>query len=127
MNRSSKTKDLDSKAVHSSAIPGAIPSDFLDYVLPKHARLTRVVQTLIGNVLNDEGIEFLSINGRTKDKKATLEKINRKSYLDPGRQLTDLTGIRVITYLDHQVRAISEIIRETFEVARKILWTEVRY
>ena len=77
--------------------------------------MTRVVQTLIGNVLNDEGIEFLSINGRTKDKKATLEKINRKSYSDPERQLTDLTGIRVITYLDHQVRAISDI-RETFEV-----------
>lgn len=96
--------------------PARILSDFLEDVLPKHARLTRVVQTLLENILNDEGIDFLSISGRTKSHEAALEKINRKSYDDPVGQITDLTGIRVVTFLDNQVRQISKVISEAFDI-----------
>ncbi|MGE5268937.1 MAG: GTP pyrophosphokinase [Thiohalocapsa sp.] len=91
-------------------------TDFLDQALPKHARLTRVVQTLIANILNDEGVDFLSVTGRTKTRESASEKITRKSYANPSEQLTDLTGIRIVTYLDHQVGQISNIISDTFIV-----------
>jgi ppGpp synthetase/RelA/SpoT-type nucleotidyltranferase len=56
------------------------------------------------------------ISGRTKDLPSAEEKIRRKKYTQPSRQLTDLSGIRVITFLETQVNAISNLIRTTFEV-----------
>jgi putative GTP pyrophosphokinase len=44
------------------------------------------------------------------------EKINRKSYANPDAQLTDLSGVRIITFFDNQVQEISRIISEMFEV-----------
>jgi putative GTP pyrophosphokinase len=89
---------------------------FLADAISKHERLTGIVRTLIENILSEEGVEFLSIAGRTKTLSSALEKIDRKFYDDPSRQLTDLTGIRIITFLDNQVTKISKIILDTFEI-----------
>jgi ppGpp synthetase/RelA/SpoT-type nucleotidyltranferase len=89
---------------------------WLEDILARHARLTPAVSGLLENILTRNSIEYLSIAGRTKDAISAEEKIRRKKYTHPRNQLTDLSGIRVITFLETQVNAISELIRKTFDV-----------
>lgn len=92
---------------------------WLDGALNKHQRLTTAVSSLLENILNQSSIEYLSVTGRTKTAGSVEEKIRRKKYTNPESQLTDLSGIRVITFLETQVKKISEMIRSTFDVDDK--------
>lgn len=89
---------------------------WLEEVMPQHARLTATVAALIENLIKRCGIEYLSVTSRTKELDSAHEKILRKEYDDPPRQITDLTGIRVITYLETQVAEIEKLIRASFSV-----------
>jgi ppGpp synthetase/RelA/SpoT-type nucleotidyltranferase len=85
-------------------------------ILPKHERLAVAVRPLLENMLKKKNIEYLSVGSRVKNLDGALEKIGRKQYSDPSEQLTDLSGIRVITYLEQQVEAISKVVRDLFDV-----------
>jgi ppGpp synthetase/RelA/SpoT-type nucleotidyltranferase len=93
--------------------------EWLREVLPLHGRLTEVVTTLLQNVLSERSIDFLSVTSRTKDFSSALDKIERKKYRFPGRQMTDLSGIRVVTYLESQVEHVSDAIHSLFEIDEK--------
>ena len=88
-------------------------------VLPRHERLTRAVVSLLENMLIEKKIEYLSVTGRTKTLESALEKINRKKYGDAEDRLTDLSGVRVITYLESQVTEATDTIRLLFDVDEK--------
>lgn len=92
---------------------------WLEDALSQHGRLTPAVVGLLKSVLSRSSIEYLDITGRTKDSASSEEKIRRKKYTQPETQLTDLSGIRVITFLETQVKAISSLIRATFDVDEK--------
>lgn len=101
------------------AKPSQGPSDhrrWLTETLPQHEHLAARVRSLIENVLQTNEIEYLSVSHRVKKFDDALEKIDRKKYRDPSQQLTDLFGIRVITYLEEHVRQISAVIKELFDV-----------
>lgn len=91
-------------------------SAWLDEILPKHARLTDVVLALVKSLLREHQDKILEIVGRTKDRANTIEKIARKGYATPGRQLSDLTGIRVIVFFESQIEPICTLLREIFDV-----------
>ena len=86
--------------------------------LPQHERLAASVRSLLENMLRRKSIEYLSVSSRVKTFDGAIEKIGRKTYRDPAQQLTDLSGIRVITYLEEQVSQISATIKELFEIDR---------
>lgn len=92
------------------------PALWLAEVLPNHERLTRSVKSLIENMLLERGIEILSVTGRTKTSETATEKIARKKYRNPRRQLTDLSGIRVVTFLESQVDEVAKVVRELFTI-----------
>jgi ppGpp synthetase/RelA/SpoT-type nucleotidyltranferase len=78
-----------------------IPGDaeiWLKGALPKHERLKAAAILLLENLLKETSIEYLSVTGRVKDFDSASEKIGRKNYEQPEMQLTDLTGIRVVTF-----------------------------
>jgi GTP pyrophosphokinase len=85
-------------------------------ILPKHERLAPVVQSLLENMLQRDQIEYLSASNRVKKLDSALEKIKRKQYAAPQQQMTDLSGIRVITFLEGEVDRISKVIRDLFDV-----------
>lgn len=89
---------------------------WLDGSLIRHNRLTEVVVTLMQSLLASQKIDCLAVTGRTKDRRSALEKIVRKGYKDPSSQLTDLSGIRIIVFLESDVERVSEIIRDSFNV-----------
>lgn len=89
---------------------------WVDETLPKQTRLTDAVISIIENLLKTDEIEYLTVSGRTKTKESVLEKINRKSYKDPAKQLTDLSGIRVVAYFESDINKISSLINNAFNV-----------
>jgi putative GTP pyrophosphokinase len=102
-----------------TSTPNKPPSDhrkWLQDSLPQHERLATGVRSLLENMLRKKSVEYLGVSSRVKTLEGALEKIARKDYRDPRRQLTDLSGIRVITYLEEQVSQISAIIKDLFEV-----------
>ena len=91
-------------------------TQWLDEVLPRQERLTKISKNLVGKLLEGKNIDFLNVTGRTKTKNTALEKIDRKKYSKPELSLTDLSGVRIIVYFENQISQVSELIRESFEV-----------
>jgi len=89
---------------------------FFETDLPKYDLLTSMVSSIMEKVIVQSGVEYLSVTGRTKDKISIIEKIERKHYSNFTMQMTDISGIRIITFLDSQVQKISELIRQTFSI-----------
>lgn len=89
---------------------------WVNETLPKHARLTDSVISIIENLLKTNEIDYLTVSGRTKTKESILEKIERKAYKDPAKQLTDLTGIRVVAYFESDIATISDLINNAFNI-----------
>ncbi|MGB3044111.1 MAG: hypothetical protein WBB98_13085 [Xanthobacteraceae bacterium] len=90
--------------------------DWLTTVIPLHARLSVALGTLVENIIKTNEIEYLSISARTKTIDGALEKIRRKDYDDPQSQLTDLSGVRIVTYLEEHATQISNLIKGLFEI-----------
>jgi putative GTP pyrophosphokinase len=90
--------------------------EWLDEALAKHTRLVGVMPALLQNLLTDSNIDFLSVTGRAKDKKSTEDKIKRKGYKNPREQITDLSGFRVIVYLETDLKKVSELVRNSFDI-----------
>jgi len=73
---------------------------------------------LIKELIIDSGIDIVSIESRTKSIESFREKIQRpeKNYDNPFQQITDLCGIRIITYYTEDIYKIAELIKNEFEI-----------
>ena len=76
------------------------------------------VQDLLTSFLKSEGIQPHSITSREKTSASVREKILRegKSYVNPLEDMTDLAGVRVITYFPTDVDRVVPIIEKEFVV-----------
>lgn len=73
---------------------------------------------LLQNLLRSREIDVVTLEGRAKDVDSFRGKITRedKSYNDPLNEITDLAGVRVVTYQLADIDAVSKIITENFLV-----------
>ncbi len=92
---------------------------WFDEVQPSHERLTESVVTIIENLLKSKGVDYLSVSGRTKEKKSALEKIARKKYKEPSKEMTDLSGIRIIVFIESDIKKVSKIIEDAFNIDKE--------
>jgi ppGpp synthetase/RelA/SpoT-type nucleotidyltranferase len=81
--------------------------------------LTEVVESIIKEALNNNNIVYHSIESRTKTIESFKRKAKKEKYIDPVKEITDLTGIRVITLFEKDVYKISNIIKELFKIDYK--------
>jgi ppGpp synthetase/RelA/SpoT-type nucleotidyltranferase len=70
---------------------------------------------LVTTILDDAGINYLSVTGRTKSVTSFAAKAVRTRdgiplYSDPLHEITDQLGVRVITYLHSDVAAVAELL-----------------
>ena len=77
----------------------------------------RAVTTL----LDDAGINYLTVTGRTKSVASFAAKAARLHnglpvFDEPLRQITDQVGLRVIAYLQRDVAAVADLLADQFEV-----------
>ena len=86
----------------------------------QHGELLRAGQEavdLVRGLLDEAGINYLSVTGRTKSVSSFAEKAARTKagsplYSDPLTQITDLLGVRVITYVRDDVDAVADVLAE---------------
>ncbi len=77
---------------------------------------------LVTTILDDGGINYLSVTGRTKSISSFAEKASRTSadgkllYPDPLADITDQLGIRVITYVQSDVTAVADLLADQIAV-----------
>ncbi|WP_460468828.1 GTP pyrophosphokinase [Calidifontibacter terrae] len=74
--------------------------------------------TLITSIIDDAGINYLSITGRAKTPSSFAGKVARRpdEFTDPLRDVTDQVGVRVITYVQSDIQAVAALLTEQFTV-----------
>jgi len=77
---------------------------------------------LVTTVLDEAGINYLTISGRTKSVASFAEKATRsrdgvRLYTDPLREIGDQLGVRVITYVRDDVAAVADLLADQVVVA----------
>ncbi len=98
----------------------------------RHDELTRAgaeAVALVQGLLDEAGINYLSVTGRTKSVASFAEKSTRTSagaplFTDPLTQITDQLGVRVITYVRDDVDAVAEVLAEHVVVHDDRDWGE---
>ena len=88
---------------------------------PAMVRATDGFVTLLTSTLDDAGINYLAVDGRTKSVESFAEKAARTVdghplYPDPLEEITDQIGIRVITYVRDDVDAVAQLLAHEFTV-----------
>jgi GTP pyrophosphokinase len=86
--------------------------------LPDYESCTAKLESLIRDLLGSAGIEVVAIEGRAKHPESLERKVDakRESYETPLEDVTDLIGVRVISYYLEDVTRISQIIEREFVI-----------
>ncbi|MGB3685271.1 MAG: DUF429 domain-containing protein [Ornithinimicrobium sp.] len=85
---------------------------------PEVVAATDAYADLVTGMLDDAGINYLSVTGRTKSVASFAEKAQRRDdsldgdllFPDPATQITDQIGIRVITFVHSDVAAVADLL-----------------
>ncbi|MFN8227926.1 MAG: bifunctional ribonuclease/(p)ppGpp synthase [Mycobacterium sp.] len=99
--------------------PGAIHDAIATYTqrLPSLAESTERYLAQVTNLLDDAGINYLSVRGRTKTVASFAAKADRtvdgrRLYTDPLSEITDQIGLRVITFLRDDVATVANLLAD---------------
>lgn len=101
-----------------TSIPTAKPADEFERIRPEYLRFTQKLEVLMRDLLRARGIDFHLLESRTKETSSLREKLGRsaKTYTDPLNEITDLSGLRVITYYEDDANAVAKLIESEFVV-----------
>ncbi len=88
---------------------------------PELQQATDGFVALVTTLLDDAGINYLSVTGRTKSIASFAAKADRTVdgkpvYTEPLEQITDQIGVRVITYLQRDVTAVAGLLSDQLRV-----------
>lgn len=85
-----------------------------------YKNFTSEIEHQLKNILDAEGIIYNAVTSRLKDRESLRKKIDRKKdkYSTLGN-ITDIAGVRVITYYAEDVDKVAEIVEREFEVDRE--------
>ena len=89
-------------------------------VQPTLRKAAEEAADLVTTVLDDAGINYLSVTGRAKSVASFAAKVRRPDVVaavaNPATDLTDLIGVRVITYVHSDVAGVADLLADEFEV-----------
>jgi len=96
-------------------------------VRPLYAKFSEVIKAIIGESLNKERIKVASIEGRAKTIESFGEKASLPSsvnpdfpqYSEPLTEITDLAGVRIITFFPRTITMVDGVIKSEFELLEK--------
>lgn len=83
---------------------------------PLHEDFSQKLAQLFGDLMKGSDIPYALVEHRTKTVESFAEKVKRKGYANPFSEMTDLSGIRLITYYHDDVQRVASIIRKEFAV-----------
>ena len=119
------TPSLPADRARASKPSGPAPTNAVaEYAAKRPELVTTTDQylTLVTGLLDEAGINYLSITARTKSidsfasKAVRLGSDGKRLYTDPLVEITDLVGLRVITYLREDVGAVANLLAEELKL-----------
>ena len=87
-----------------------------DSVRTDYADAASLAERLVSDALRDGGFAIHQVVARAKGAASLLRKVRRKGYGEPHAQVTDLVGVRVVTYFFDEVDPIVGRLRRVFEI-----------
>lgn len=81
-----------------------------------YKKLSLKIQNIIVELLEEANIPIHAVTNRAKDVDSFKTKIDDPKYDDPLKQITDLSGIRIIAYVEDDLIPICKIIEETLDI-----------
>jgi predicted RNase H-like nuclease/ppGpp synthetase/RelA/SpoT-type nucleotidyltranferase len=117
------TPTLPADMAAGSPVPSLVRAAVQSYAAqqPELHRVTERFVALVTTLLDDAGINYLSVSGRAKSVASFAAKADRTVegrplYADPLAEITDLIGVRVITYLHSDVTAVADLLGDQLAV-----------
>jgi ppGpp synthetase/RelA/SpoT-type nucleotidyltranferase len=92
---------------------------FLD-ARPGYEQLCTEVEYILKKKVLAASIETSFLGSRAKTLNSFMEKLKRKNYTDPFKQVDDFAGVRVVCLYNSEIGRIAEIIRAEFEVIQEV-------
>jgi len=88
---------------------------------PELREVTECYVGFVTTLLDDAGINYLSVTGRAKSVASFAAKADRTvngepAYADPLTEITDQIGLRVITYLHSDVTAVAQLLGDQLAI-----------
>lgn len=85
---------------------------------PRYVKYTEKLEILLHDLLRGENLtdSVAQVEARTKSIESFTKKLQLKHYDNPLTEVTDLTGIRVITYYQEGVHSVLNLLRKQFEI-----------
>lgn len=74
------------------------------------------MNALITRLITIEGINTHSVHFRVKEKKSLSEKIDLKNKYNSLSEITDIVGVRIITYYSTDIEEVEKVIKSHFKV-----------
>ena len=84
---------------------------------PEYDKLGQELKSFVETILNEAGIEFISITQRAKDIDSFQSKIIRKNYKNPLFDIKDLCAIRIICSFPKDVKKIERVLKKNFKIS----------
>src|SRR5437868_4464764 len=84
-----------------------------------YKKLSSKVETILSEILELQNLPYHIITSRAKDIDSFKKKAENDKYSDPVNQITDLAGIRVITYVEDEIIKICKVIEDTFDIDKE--------
>lgn len=78
------------------------------------------VEIYIKNLLDKNKIKYAFLTARDKTLNSFIEKIERKKYNDPFKEIDDFAGVRVVALYKDEIPTIEKLIENEFKIIKKI-------
>ncbi len=79
-------------------------------------RLHTTAFGIVTNTLDEENIDFLPVQSRVKTLDSLIDKVKRKSYSSPLTDCTDIVALRVIVFLERDIKRAAAAMRKVFDI-----------
>lgn len=84
--------------------------------LPQHGIAASLAEDLVRDILADVPFQIHAITSRPKTLASLRLKLRTKKYRQPGKQLTDKLGVRVITYFESDIAHVVDLLERQLEI-----------
>jgi ppGpp synthetase/RelA/SpoT-type nucleotidyltranferase len=94
-------------------------NEFVDWYLKNklhYKTLAKKVESIIVELMEIGNIDYHVTHSREKEIDSFAKKIERKEYTNPVEEMTDLAGIRIITYVESEIAPIRSIVEKNFDI-----------
>ncbi|MBY7894022.1 hypothetical protein KW455_17505 [Vibrio fluvialis] len=82
---------------------------------PTYKRLAKKVESILLEVFDEQNISYHMVTSRVKDIESARKKSSNDKYKSPT-DIQDLAGVRVITYVEDEVKHVTDTIEKLFDI-----------